>query len=151
MAGVLGTIGGRGKSGATGITWITGIESDRQRYTFGGGESLTQGNPAAPSLSLPFPGSFRFRFVARPGTHTIQINCMQAANVSPRPSMIVRANTVVGLSSDQTAVAPSGTGWVVIGPIVMTFSALGAVYVDLCSNSTAELAAPCYFDHIVAT
>jgi len=107
------------------------------------------GNPAQPSLQLDIPGFWRFRWSVRAGSRTIQINCLQAANGSPRPTMVVKAATGI-LATDQTGTAGSSTGWVVIS---VSFTALadGALWVELHNNYYGLFGTPTYFDHIVAT
>jgi hypothetical protein len=109
----------------------------------------TEGSPAQPSLQLDIPGMWRFRWSVRSGSRTVQINCKQAANGTPRPTMIVKAATGI-LAADQTGTAGSSTGWVVIS---VSFVALadGALWVELWNNYYGLYATPTYFDHIVAT
>jgi hypothetical protein len=95
-------------------------------------------------------GMWRFRWAVRVGVNNIQVNCKQEVNGSPRPSMIVKANPDVGLNSDTTASAGSSTGWVVIGPITVTATAVGPVWVELHNNYQGAWATPAFFDHIVA-
>ena len=114
-------------------------------------EELTDGSPAAPSMRIDIPNSWRFRWVVRTGTHTIQVNTKQVVNLSPRPSLIVRSNPSIGIPSDITAVAPGGTGWVTVGPITVNPTSTGAVFVDMVNNCIGQTNTPAYFDHIVTT
>lgn len=121
--------------------WISGMSKE-----------LVDGSPGAPSLKLDRPNSWRFRWAIRStGAHTIQINAKQAVNQNPRPSMIVRANPSIGIYNDVSASAPTGTGWVLLGPISVTTSAVGATYVDISNNYSGSTSSSCYFDHIVST
>jgi len=95
---------------------------------------------------------WRFRWRVRTGARSIQVNVKQAVNISPRPSLIVKANPGIGINADVTGTAASNTGWVVIGPVNITPSSDGAVWVELWNNYDAQVyQAPCYFDHIFAT
>ncbi len=118
---------------------------------FGTFEDLSDGDPASPSMGMWFPTQFSFRWVVNPGTHTIQVNVKQDINISPRPSMIVKANSSIGVNSDVSASAPSNTGWCVIGPITVTATAQGILIVELASNITAIDADPCLWGQIVVT
>jgi hypothetical protein len=120
-------------------------------WAFGVYEELVQGNPAPPSLGFKFPAGWSASWGLSPGMRSIQVYVLQAANTSPRPSLTVLANTAVGVAANLVAYAPSGTGWVSIGPLAFTATAAGVVTVQLASNSTAADALPCYFDHIVVT
>lgn len=108
----------------------------------------TEGNPGTPSLKLTYPGFWRFRWVVRAGSRSIQVNVKQADNRSPYPSLIVKANSDVGVSSDLTTTSTGGAGWVVVGPLTFTATATGLLWVELWNNTTYE-PAPCFFDHIV--
>lgn len=122
-----------------------------QYLTFGAGKDSVVGNPTAPSLALKYASTYRFRWVLHTGVNILYVNCLQAINLMPRPTVTAKANPDIGINADVSATAPSGTGWVTIGPVSVTASAAGAVYVWLTSNTTSENAAPCYFDHLVAT
>ena len=109
------------------------------------------GNPAQPSLQLDIPGMWRFRWGVIAGPRTIRINVMQVVNASPRPTMIARANSAVGLTNDITVTAGSSTGWIVLGPISFTATDAGPVFVELWNNYYGAFGTPAYFDHIIAT
>lgn len=109
------------------------------------------GDPAAPCLELRHIGFWRFRWSVKAGVRNIQINAKQVSNYPTRPSMVLKAETSVGLLSDITAVAPSSTGWVVIGPATFTATAAGVVWVELHNNCPNEVLCPALFDHIVTT
>ena len=117
-----------------------------------GGQDNTQGNPLAPSLRLDAYGRWRFRWYLSTGTHTISINVLQAANQTPRPTLVVKANSGIGINSDVTGTAASGVSWVTIGPLSVTCTSNGATWVELWNNYDAQVyTCPCYFDHIVRT
>jgi hypothetical protein len=79
------------------------------------------------------------------------VNVKQAANASPRPSMVVKANPAIGLNTDTTGTAAAGAGWIVIGPITVNPTSDGATWVELRNNLETVTRAYCYWDHIVTT
>lgn len=113
-------------------------------------KETTEGSPSQPSLKLNRHGMFRFRWTVNAGSRGISVSVKQAANVSPRPTLVVRANPEIGVNSDVTETAGSGTGWVTIGPASISPSSRGAVWVELHNNYDSQGGA-CYFDNIVAT
>lgn len=121
-----------------------------QRFVLGG-EDFIQGLPAAPSLRMDGKGSWRFQWVLAPGSHTIQVNVMQAINQSPRPSLVVKANPSIGINADVEVFAASGAGWTPLVSSAVVATALGAVWVELrCNLETNVAFFPCYWDHIIA-
>lgn len=147
--GTVGQLQGISYSGTS--TSIIGNDSTNGRHMQTGvRENTTDGSPAAPSLQLDFPGFWRFRWVVKAGTHSITVQTKQVANTAPFPSMIVKANPAVGLSSDLSASSAGGTGWTVIGPISFAFTGTGVVFVELHNNCLAY-DSPALFDHIVIT
>ena len=134
-----------------GMTTILGDGTFGRHVQIGVLRNNTEGSPAQPSLELNIPGMWRFRWGVTPGVRTIQINVKQAINTSPRPTMTVKANAAIGVATDQVATAASASGWIVLGPISITVSAAGPLWVELRNNYYGNFATPCYFDHIVAT
>lgn len=119
------------------------------RQVFGARDDV-EGNPATPCLRLDARGVWRFRWRVRAGSRSIQVNVKQAINLSPRPTLTVKANPAIGIAADVSATAGSSAGWIVLGPVAVTPTIDGATWVELRSNYDAQyLAAPCYFDHIV--
>ena len=117
-----------------------------------GGETLTDGFPTPPSLRLDSLGKWRFRWGFSAGTRTISVSVKQVVNQSPRPSMIIKNNPSIGVASDVVTVAPSGAGWVTIGPTTITPTVTGAVWVELWNNLDSQFAAtPCFWDNINTT
>lgn len=114
-------------------------------------ENFVDGSPSAPCLQLSIPGFWRFRWSVKPGDRTIRVSARQAANLAPRPSMVVTANPSAGIPTDLTATAASSTGWVTIGPITFTATAAGVVWVELHNNCVSLYDTPALFDHIIAT
>ena len=115
-----------------------------------GGKDTSEGDPAQPSLRLDAKGMWRFRWAVASGSRSVSINVKQAVNGSPRPTLVVKANPSIGVNSDVTGTAGSGTGWVTIGPVSITPSSDGAVWVELHNNYDSQvLQTPCFWDHIV--
>jgi hypothetical protein len=118
---------------------------------YGVTQSYTEGSPSAPCLELSQPSMWRFKWTVGGGNRTISIKSKQATNSisASRPSMVIKANTSIGLNNDVSGSAPSSTGWVTIGPLSFTSNASGSVIVELYNNSTTAEQSSAYFDHIV--
>lgn len=124
-----------------------------RNYVFGMSKDTTnEGSPSAPCIRLEYPGTFwRFRWVVKPGQRRIALRVKQVKTYTgQRPTLIVKANSNVGLTSDQVAVAPEGIDWVVLGPIIFTSTGTDMVYVEVHNNLQLS-DCPLFFDHIVAT
>jgi len=112
-----------------------------------GGKNTTEGDPSQPSLCLAAFGKWRFRWTVLSGTRTIQVAVKQALNRTPYPSIVVRANPLIGVNADVTESSPAGAGWKAAGPLTITPTSDGAVWVELRNNLHAQVnGAPCYFD-----
>ena len=115
-------------------------------------KETVDGNPTSPCLALDYPGFWRFRWGLSPGVHGISVNAKQVSNViGKRPSIVVKANSDIGINADVTGSAGSNTGWTTIGPLVVTASGFAPVWVELHNNDTDTFFSPAYFDHIVTT
>lgn len=114
-------------------------------------ENTVDGNPATPCLQVTYPGFWRFRWTVTPGVRTISVLAKQIANVSPFPSLILKANSAIGVPSDVQSFASGGTGWSTIGPITITATGTGVFYVELWNNCKAKAGSPALFDHLVFT
>lgn len=108
------------------------------------------GNPTAPSLAVAGPGFWRFRWALATGTHSVSFLVLQASGLSPRPSMVIKSNSDIGIVSDVTLTASVGTGWTVVGPVSVTVSSNGVTWVEL-HNNLHDIYDTAYFDHIVFT
>ena len=97
-------------------------------------------------MNLPVRGALRSRAKVKPGSRSISIDVKQAANLSPRPTLVVRKNAAVGLAEDVTATATSGTGWVTV-TASFTATADGAVWFELRNNLDGYF--PCLFDKLL--
>jgi hypothetical protein len=97
-------------------------------------QNTVDGYPSAPSIQLTIHGFWRFRWTVTPGARTISVQVKQAANSTPYPTIIVRKNASIGISADVTGTSPGGTGWVTIGPVTVTPSSEGVVWVELWNN-----------------
>jgi hypothetical protein len=134
-----------------GPTSLLGDGSFGRHLQVGIFKETTIGNPTQPSMREDIPGFFRFRWGVLIGTRSIQINVMQPANSTPRPTMTVKANSAVGLAADLAGTAGASTGWVVIGPLSFVCTAAGYVWVELRNNYYGQYNSPCYWDHRIAS
>lgn len=123
-----------------------------RHYVYGMSKELTDGSPTSPCIRLEYPGSFwRFRWVLKPGQRRISVRVKQMTKTGfLRPTLIVKANQNVGLTSDLIATAPDGDDWTVIGPIILTSTGTDMVYVQVWNNCQSS-DCPLYIDRIVAT
>lgn len=113
-------------------------------------QSLDEGFPTAPCLSLQIPGFWRFRWSIKTGQRAIYVWANQNSTGSYRPSVVIRSNALVGMTADLSASAADGPGWQQIGPINFTATGNGVVWVELHNNNTANVSAS-LFDHIITT
>ncbi len=143
-----------------GLTGIDGDTSLGRHLQVGVTQSIVEGSPSPPSLQLTIPGFWRFRWVITPGQRRISVYTKQNSTGSYRPSLVVKANSSVGIANDLSGSAPDGTGWQTIGPIVFTATGTGVVWVELHNNEigmynnlfpAVAYNNPAYFDHIVTT
>ena len=130
---------------------------------FGVSESLTEGDPATPSLLIQHPNNFwRFRWPVLSGTRTIQALAKQLHQVTSsltgatvtltRPKIIVRANAAINVNSDTSAtMAGTSDDWTTVGPITVTPDATGVLWVELWNVAIEWPGVPVYWDHIIAT
>ena len=115
-------------------------------------KDLVQGSPDAPCFRMDTPGAFKFRWAADTGAHTIAIKVKQVANQSPRPTLTVLPNPAVGIADPIVTAAPSGTDWVMIGPVSVTFTAAGVVWIELRNWLNTQFGTtPCYWDDRVTS
>jgi hypothetical protein len=133
-----------------GPTSINGDTPMGRHLQVGVTQSLTEGFLSPPSLKLDVPGFWRFRWVVKAGPRAIYVSAKQNSTGSYRPSMVVRKNSVVGLTADLSASAPDGVGWQQVGPITFTATGNGVVWVELHNNQTTAISAS-LFDHIITT
>lgn len=118
-------------------------------FTIGAAKETSEGNPGTPCLVLKQPGFWRFRWAVTAGVRAIRVDCKQAYNTSPYPSIIIKASSF-GNAADVTATSAGGAGWVTIGPASFTATGSGVVWVELWNN-LIRADSPCYFDHIVTS
>ncbi len=139
---------------------IDGNGSFGRHLQIGVNKETTEGTPSAPSLRLDYPGNmWRFRWVVKVGNRSMSVSAKQNSTGSAyRPSMVIKANTAVGLMYDVSSSAADGAGWVTIGPVTFTAGASDVLWVELHNNNYNSPtingtipAIPAYFDHIVAT
>src|SRR6267378_7706794 len=121
---------------------IRGMNCSGEHLTVGA-EDLVVGNVAPPSIRIDNWGYWRFRWSVASGTRTISIYAKQAINMSPRPTLVERANPAIGVNADVTGTAGSSTGFIQIGPVTISPSSAGAVWVELWNNYNSQyLATP---------
>lgn len=130
---------------------ISGTATFGRSLQIGVAENFVEGSPTTPSLELKIPGFWRFRWVVQPGARTVTVLTKQVANVTPYPSMIVKANSVVGLGADLTVSGTGGTGWSTCGPASFTCTAAGVVWVELHNNCVSVAQSSALFDHLLFT
>jgi hypothetical protein len=97
-------------------------------------------------MNLPVRGALRSRAKVKAGSRSISIDVKQAANLTPRPSLVVRKNAAVGLTDDVTGTAAAGTGWVTV-TASFTATVDGAVWFELRNNLDGFFL--CFFDKLV--
>jgi len=127
------------------------IKIDGAAYTLGATRNNSEGNPSPPCLSIYYPGTcHRFRWGVTAGSRSLTVDTKQVSNVTgKRPRIIVRANPAIGVNADVVGDAGSGTSWVTVGPINVTPSANGVLWVELWNMDTDTFDSPAFFDHIV--
>lgn len=154
---VRGCKGTRGWVGVLDGIWIggpTGITGDtfyERHLRIGVIKDVTHGSPASPSLAIWEPGIWRFQWVLRLGTQTISVRVLQEVNASPRPTITVKANPSIGVNVDVVGTAGAGISWVTIGPVSVTSTGIGAVWVELANNYDLDFNCPAYFDFLQTT
>lgn len=148
----------KGEAGAWGILkgiqfpapmHISGTATFGRSMQVGVTENFVEGSPASPSLELKVPGFWRFRWVVQPGARSVTVLTKQVANVAPYPSMVVKANSAVGLASDLTVSGTAGGGWTTCGPASFTCTASGVLWVELHNNCVTVAQSSAFFDHLI--
>lgn len=133
-----------------GPTSIKGDDNYIRNLQFGVTKSLAEGTPNTPSLQLTQVGMWKFRWVVKPGQRRISVRTKQIRSFTGmRPTMTIKANTNVGLTSDTVVAAADGLDWVVM-QFVFTATGTDVVFVELRNNLYVE-GYPAYFDHIIVT
>lgn len=140
-AGVAGALQALALGGPT--DWI-GHASLGREFQTGVTEDLTEGFPAPPSLRFEWWAFWRFRWLVSAGTMSMTLYCKQPLNQNPRPSVVLKANTAVGLVADTAFVAASGPDWTAI-PVSFVATASGVIWVELWNNLNSQFSAPCWF------
>jgi hypothetical protein len=90
-----------------------------------------EGKVTPPSQRQGRPGVLRdVRWPVQAGARTISIDVKApAGSGTDLARLIVKANPEVGLGTDLVGIAPVGTGWVTIGPLSFTATAIGVLEV----------------------
>jgi hypothetical protein len=107
-----------GKVSVRGMDYFTGFTQDD-----------TLGTPTAPSLKV-VGNSYQRKYLwpISAGLQSISIDVMKNVDVvNFEPSLTIKKNTDLGVSADITQKAPTGTGWVTIGPINVFTTAAGVL------------------------
>lgn len=126
-------------------------------------KSDSSGSLGDACLVLNYTGFWRFRWAVKSGTRILTVQASQNSTGSFRPSVIIKKNPSIGINNDVSASAPDGAGYVTVGPMTITPTALGYVWVELHNNAgqypmigylsngsgSGETSWPCLFDHIV--
>jgi len=97
-------------------------------------------------MKMQLRGVCRIAWTFAAGARTFSVDVYQPLNLSPRPTMVVRANGDAGIRADVTGTAASGAGWVTITVNVSPIVA-GTVWVDL-FNNLDRLDSVCWFDKL---
>lgn len=121
-------------------------------YEVGATRSMSEGVSSAPSLCLQFPGMWRFRWEVKSGTRKISVMSKQSGSITGyTPTLTVKSNPSIGLLSDVSASAAESVTWTTIGPVTITPTVSGVVWVELRNNDTYHFLSPVYFDNITTT
>lgn len=123
--------------------WLGNASAGRELQT-GVSRDDTDGFPTPPSLRFEWWGFWRFRWAVSVGTMSMTIYAKQALNLSPRPSVVLKKNSAVGLVADTSFVAAAGAGWTAI-PVSFVATAVGVIWVELWNNLNTLTSAPCLF------
>lgn len=102
----------------------------------------TDGFPAPPSLRFEWWGFWRFRWAVDIGTMSLTLYAKQALNESPRPSIVLKADSAVGLLVDTPFSAGAGSGWEAVTATFIA-TAAGVIWVELWNNLNTHTSAPC--------
>jgi hypothetical protein len=117
------------------------------------------GTPLPPSQKQAAKSILKgIRWPVTAGAHSFSIDCKYTPNTTPRPRIILRANSAVGIPADIVVDAPAGTGWVTL---TANITALASGVVEIWRefpqfnplNSGDMIRPPAYanWDHIVVT
>ena len=109
-------------------------------------------DPIEGILRMDARGMWRFRWLVLNGNRSVQVDVKQVVNLSPRPTMVIKANAAIGVNADITTTAGSSTGYITIGPTTINPSSIGAVWVELHNNYDGQyLSTPCFWKNVVMT
>lgn len=139
-----------------GPTTMTTEGTFQRNMQVGFSRNDSEGSRATPCIELIHPGMFSFRWVVRPGQRRISIRTKQIKSYSgQRPTMKIKKNVAVGLTTDTIITAPEGTDWVLLGPYVFTAQTAGVLIVELWNNLQIQEApvveSKAFFDHIAVS
>jgi hypothetical protein len=120
------------------LAWMLRSVTVGDNYQARGGRDDMEGYLNPPSLRIQSRGKWRFRWKLSIGIHNISVRVKQEINLDPRPTLTVKANSEIGLLADAVGTAPSGAGWVTIGPVSVAITTAGATWVELAANYEAQ-------------
>ena len=133
-----------------GPTSMRGDDNYVRSLQYGVTKSVADGNPNAPCLQLTVPSMWKFRWVVKPGQRRVSIRVKQVGYYpGQRPTMTIKANTNVGLTSDTVITASDSVDWVIMQH-VFTATGTDVVFIELRNNLYIN-GYPAFFDHIVVT
>jgi hypothetical protein len=113
-----------------------------------GGQDSVTGNPAS-SFRMDARGVWKALIPFPSATiNTIQVDVQQAANLSPRPTITIKADAAAGITSDIVGTAASGAGFVTIGPLTVAPTSDAVLLVILQNNLDAQ-SGQCYWDNLL--
>ena len=116
-------------------------------YQYGAEYEAVEGSPAPPSLALKENGYWRFRWLVGTGNRSITVFVKQASNLSPRPTLKLRANAAVGLVADVVTTAASSVTWTAM-TAAFVCTGTGVIWVEMWNNTLQLPQDPAYFDRI---
>lgn len=140
-------IGARGICIGGGVSSWEGTNTTERHYQIGAGYEGTEGSLSTPCLRLNYNGFWRWRWLVGAGSRSVTVYFKQVSNVAIRPSIILKANSAIGLAADVESFAASDIDWT---PATASFTStgIGMVWVELHNNSLGHPPDPCFFDRI---
>lgn len=110
---------------------ICGGNAGDEYHVLDGGRDDEDGSPTPPSFSMPWGGTIRLRLGIEAGPRSVSVKVKQPSATLPRPTMRIMPNAEVGIATELIATAPTGEGWVTVGPIAFTATAAGGIFLEL--------------------
>jgi hypothetical protein len=136
------------RSGTISANPVRTIVCGRQVMPFGR-KCLTDGSPLTPCLEFDYGGFFRFRWPMGAGLHELSMDVRNLSGLLPYPVITLRANPAIGINADVVGSAVAGTGWQTIGPLSVTATGNGAIWVELFCAPTGNNPKTVRWDNLV--